>query len=387
MDTISLCKKLISFPSARSSKGLLGTVECDTAHFIEELFAKQNLNNIKIEKQSVTDDRYNLFIHDENPIQLLFIGHMDMVEVGTGWTKNPLGEEDEKNIYGRGSADMKSGNAVIINTIMSAFLNKQTGVAALFYCDEEYEFLGMKSFLQKNTKPETLQLVICPEPTNLGIREGVRGDIEYHISLKGKKGHAARPHTGINSFRALLAGVNALDALCEQKSNSLLGKPTVNIAGVHCGVLDGFDTNNKPILSCAGNVIPDYCEAVIEVRTIPEITDEEIQEIFTQEIKKYGAELTKIKKTFHVGSYSTERKSLKQIEVAQQKIIDRIYYDNAALGGYSDIQMIATAWNVPCILLGPSGTHMHGTDESVDKESILQLEKIYNEIIHQFSSQ
>jgi succinyl-diaminopimelate desuccinylase len=383
MDVVSLTEKLVSLPSSQSSKGLVGNFEADTEQFIFNTLREKLSNQWKIRRQKVVNDRYNLIVDDGTPTQLLLIGHMDVVEPGEAWSKNILGESVGNLLYGRGSADMKSGDAIIMTTLMYAASQNIPGVAALFYCDEEYEFLGMKKYINNTPKPEFLKLVVCPEPTDMKIRQGVRGCFECKLIIRGKRGHSARPNSGVNAYRALAVAINAVDNLCKEKNNTVFGVPTVNVAGLSCGTIKGTDYSGNKIIEHTGNVIPDYCEATLELRITPEIAQEEIENTLRTAIQSTNASLTLLETSFFVGSYLTKKEDLNLLEAAQKIIRGDIQYDNPANGGYSDIQMISEKWQIPCALFGPTGTNMHSADESVDIKSLKKTESIFHKLVDQ----
>ena len=382
IDSIELTKQLVALPSAKSSHGTYGPMECDVAAAIKK-FCDQSRPLWRVDRQHVGDGRENLLVHDGTPIKVLFIGHMDVIETGDGWRYNPQGFEEGDRLYGRGAADMKGGVAVMLTTLAHAAQKGISGVAGLFYCDEEYKFLGMKEFVKEYGHSLNPKIVICPEPTGLGIREGVRGCVEYQVIVKGKRGHAARPHMGVNAFRALVSGVQALDDLCARHDNPVLGKATVNITGVRCGTLNN-EIGEEVILGSKGNVIPDYCEAVVEVRVTPEVRGEMVAEALRQGIEDCGGQLVKADCHVNMGSFLTNRSLLGALEEAQRKVLGEVLYDDPARGGYSDIQLLAECWNTPCVLLGPTGFGMHGADEYVEKDSIEKLERIFITFIEDF---
>lgn len=380
MTTLELTKHLVSIPSAQSTKGTHGPFEVDVAQFIEQYLREQLPESWVIERQPVTESRYNLLVHNNTAPEVMLLGHMDVVEIGDGWTKSSLGQVVEDKLYGRGSADMKAGVASIMHALVAAAEKNIPGIFGLFYCDEEYDFVGMKTFVKDYTGPKPA-LAICPEPTGMRIRQGVRGCFEFHITLQGKRGHAARPYQGINAYRVLNDVVVGLDAMCEGKDNPDLGKPTVNVTGVRCGAVDGWDEHNRPILNNAGNVIPDYCEAVLEVRMTPDVDKEGIRDVVEQVATKAGASLTNFQCRFDLGSYLTDKSALVKLEAAQQAVIGKVEYGDPAKGGYSDIQLIAEAWGVPCALLGPSGGKMHAPDEYVEIDSVEKITEMFLHII------
>jgi len=118
-----------------------------------------------------------------------FNSHTDVVEVGSGWTKDPFGGalEDGK-IYGRGACDMKGGLAASIIAV-EAFLEVYPDFAGAIEisgtADEESGGYGGVAYLAEKGyfSPDRVQHVIIPEPLNkdrvcLGHRGGWWAEIE-----------------------------------------------------------------------------------------------------------------------------------------------------------------------------------------------------------------
>lgn len=370
----AILKDLVAIPSDRSTPGF----ERGVATYLQRLLAK-DFSWLTVEVQAVEGDRVNLFVHDGTPAKLLLMGHLDVVEEGAGWTVNVRGEEKEGKLYGRGTADMKAGVVAILAALEHAHETGKSGIAALFYADEEYEFKGMTKFLAEYAlRPE---LVVCPEPTQGALRPGCRGVVECHAVIRGKRGHAARLHTGVSAYRAISAGVAALDARLAAVKDEFLGAPTVNVAHLRCGSHMGVDEQGQIRLSDAGNIIPDYCSAVIEVRTVPGIDEPEIRAAFTAGVESVGASLETWDVALRLGSFLTPKDRLAIAEEAQREAFGDVAYEDPAKGGYSDAQMIAERWNVPTVVWGPVGGGMHGVDEWVELESIEKLSTAFRTLV------
>ena len=141
MNTLQLTKKLISIPSYVGEKNN----EKKIGDFIYK-YLKQVPFLIKVEKQKVEGARFNVIATDGSKPKLLLIAHMDTVEP-RGWQKhNPFrGTIKGNRLYGLGSMDMKGGMAAILSALKS--FKKTKDLMLLFYCDEEYDFKGMKELV------------------------------------------------------------------------------------------------------------------------------------------------------------------------------------------------------------------------------------------------
>lgn len=373
-DFLTILKSLVAMPSDRTTPG----VEAGVATFLRDLLAR-DFPWLTVETQVVEGDRVNIFVHDGTPVSLLLMGHMDVVEDGAGWTVNICGEEKDGKLYGRGAADMKAGIVAILSALAHAHATGKAGVAALFYADEEYEFKGMRRFLEDYRLSPSL--VVCPEPTQGALRPGCRGVVECRAVLRGKRGHAARPLTGVSAFRAMTAGVAALDEKLAAVRDEFLGAPSLNIAHMTCGSHMGSDEQGTLRLSDAGNVIPDYCSAVIEVRTVPGVDEADIREAFTAGVESTGATVETWDVALRLGSFMTPTAQLGIAEAAQREAFGDVVYEDPAKGGYSDAAMIAEAWGVPVVVWGPIGGGMHGVDEWVDLASVATLSTAFAKLV------
>ena len=77
---------------------------------------------------------------------ILLAGHLDTVPVVDPDQLVPY--EKEGRIYGRGAVDMKAGVTILLEMI-PYLLKNNIPFMMLFYCDEEYNFLGMKKFISE----------------------------------------------------------------------------------------------------------------------------------------------------------------------------------------------------------------------------------------------
>lgn len=377
MDPIRLLEQLVGMRSDRFASSERGVIEANVCAFLQAYVA-EHLPSLTIERDEVAPGRHNLFVTDGAPTRLLFLGHMDTVEEGTGWTKRPYGEREGDKLYGRGSADMKAGIVAILAALEHANERNTPGVAALFYCDEEYDFAGMKRFVKQYEGKLHPELVICPEPTQEALRPGCRGTTELAFVIRGKRGHAARPASGISAHLAFEAGLSRVRERCAAVAASALGVPTINVAALRVGALIDESTG---ALSTRGNVIPDFADGVLEVRTVPGITTQDVHEAFAAGVLSLGATLPSLETTADLGSFATDRTRLQKIEAAQRTVLGEIRYEDAGRGGYSDAQMIAERWGATTVIWGPAGANMHGPDEWVDLPSVERLCRAYQTLI------
>ena len=135
---------------------------------------------------------------------LMLEGHTDVVTEGAGasWTVDPFGAElSDGRIWGRGSADMKSGVAAMLHAVRALQLAGpfpgRVVVAALV--DEEGMMLGAKQFARTwRSYVDAIDGVIVCEPEQGEICAVAKGAVRLRIELTGVMAHGAMPQHGRN---------------------------------------------------------------------------------------------------------------------------------------------------------------------------------------------
>ncbi len=200
---------------------------------------------------------------------LLLEGHTDVVTEGDAreWSHPPFGGDlVDGRIYGRGSADMKSGLAA---AMVAAAAIKRSGarlggrlvVGALV--DEEGDMLGARHLCTTALGRELSAAIICePEQNELCLEQ--RGVVWARVTVRGRMAHGAMPEAGINPITALGALLREAPAL-ERRLRRLcrrsphLRPPTVTPTMAQAPV-QGVPQSN---------VIPSTAQATLDIRLTP----------------------------------------------------------------------------------------------------------------------
>lgn len=210
-------------------------------------------------------------IGPSNTRAMMFAGHLDTVGV-EGMTHPPFDAAiDGDRLYGRGSADMKSGVAAMCSAALAAFeecgsnAKRQIVIAAV--TDEEYESIGMRALLDSGV---TADCAILTEPTRLAINPAHRGFVWIEIDFAGRAAHGSRHDLGIDAIRhagLVLAELDELDSgKLQINKHQLLGRGSLHASTISGGT--GLST------------YPDRCVLKVERRTIPgETADDALREI------------------------------------------------------------------------------------------------------------
>jgi succinyl-diaminopimelate desuccinylase len=317
---------------------------------------------------------------------LLFEGHTDVVTEGdeAAWSVDPFGAElRDGRIYGRGSADMKSGVAAMLfaadAVARSGTFPGRIVVAALV--DEEGMMSGVRDFVARG-HASGVDGGICCEPEGGEICHAAKGALRLRIDLHGKMAHGAMPFEGRNPNRAAAAVISELGELerslqqCHD-THEHLGQPWVTPTVLRAG---------EPVQM---NVMPEQASIWVDVRTIPTIDHGGLLDDVTARAEAAGA-------PFGVTASITVIDDRPAVEVAADAPLVRAIWDAHAavaasaprLGGVpgtTDGTMLTALAGVPTVVYGPGGKWIaHQADEYVEVSDIVEHANVYVEAARRF---
>ncbi|HEY3247514.1 MAG TPA: YgeY family selenium metabolism-linked hydrolase [bacterium] len=194
---------------------------------------------------------------------VLVDAHMDTVGVTRPeeWSYNPWGERRGERLYGRGAMDMKGPLAAAVYgiSLLKEQLQRGKVVVSASVAEELVEGPAL-IYVAEQVHPD--YVVIC-EATSLKIARGQRGRMEVKVDVFGRPTHSSRPDLGVNAAQAMVDVVRALrDMPC----------PRHNVLGEGILVLTDVKSEPYPGLS----VVPDFCAATFDRRTLPGETEDEV---------------------------------------------------------------------------------------------------------------
>ncbi|WP_411820971.1 acetylornithine deacetylase/succinyl-diaminopimelate desuccinylase family protein [Hyphococcus formosus] len=209
-----------------------------------------------------------------------FNGHIDVVEVGDGWTLDPFeGIVKDGKVYGRGACDMKGGiaSAIIAAEALIDTLPDFPGAIEISgTVDEESGGYGGVAYLAERgwfSKPR-VDHVIIPEPLNVDrVCIGHRGVWWAEIETKGRIAHGSMPFLGDSAIRHMSAVLerfeNDLYPALEARQSNMPVVPdgarssTMNINSLHGGQEEGHEGLPAPCVA-------DSCRMIIDRRFLIE---------------------------------------------------------------------------------------------------------------------
>lgn len=146
-------------------------------------------NNLAVRRTSQDDSRP----------KIVFAGHLDTVPEPK--VELPVRVSDGL-VYGRGSSDMKAGDAVMISLLEDFDWDGSWAEPLfVFYEREEGPHLenGLETVFPEISWVLEADLAIVPEPTEGAIEAGCVGTAQVEVTFRGKAAHSARPWLGENA--------------------------------------------------------------------------------------------------------------------------------------------------------------------------------------------
>ena len=203
------------------------------------------------------------------PSRVLLAGHLDTVPAAG----NLPSRRDGANLYGCGTADMKSGDAVFLH-LAATVAEPAHDLTLVFYDCEEIEAAANGLGRIERDLPDWLaaDVAILGEPTGGLIEAGCQGTLRVLISATGTRTHSARSWLGDNAIHKLAA---VLDRLSAYHAREVDIDGCVYREGLSAVKVDG---------GVAGNVIPDAASVTVNFRFAPDRSPQQalvhVQEVF-----------------------------------------------------------------------------------------------------------
>lgn len=301
---------------------------------------------------------------------MMFCGHTDTVGVegmDAPFTPSIRGGR----LHGRGSQDMKSGLAAMIDAarvVGGRGLGRGRLIVAAVV-DEEFASLGADALV----RAWTADAAIVTEPTDLQIGIGHKGFAWFEIETAGRAAHGSRPGDGrdaIPRMGRVLAKLEQLDrALQNRPPHAVTGAPSL-----HASVIDG---------GREWSVYPDRCLLRMERRTVTgetvEAAEREVRTILDGlrgEDPEFAATL---RVPFSRPPYETPA------DHALPALLERTAGArgvSAALQGLSfwtDAAVLGEA-GIPSVLFGPGGAGLHSVEEYVHVADVIACRDILADV-------
>jgi succinyl-diaminopimelate desuccinylase len=315
---------------------------------------------------------------DGGPV-LCFAGHTDVVPTGPldQWQTDPFEPIIRDGLlFGRGSADMKSGLAAMITAcerfVMANSRHRGT-IAFLITSDEEGPSVdGTRKVVEVlQARGEKIDWCLIGEPSSealLGdtIKIGRRGSLSGRLTVHGVQGHIAYPHLARNPVHALAPALAELAARVWDQGNEHFQPTSFQVSNLNAG-------------TGAPNVIPGELKARFNIRFSTEQTVEALQSTVEEILKRHGVPYSL---EWFVSGYPFLTRP-GDLSAAVCGAVERHLGRRPKLstsGGTSDGRFIAPM-GAQVVELGVVNDSIHKVNEFVRVDDVDRLDAIYHSVL------
>ncbi|EGX94586.1 acetylornithine deacetylase [Cordyceps militaris CM01] len=376
-DPVALTQALVRINSANPALGSEpGPGETEIAKFVCSWFEYRDIDAHWIEPVKGRPSVVAVVKGRGDGKRLLLNGHMDTVTL-LGYEDNPLNPRiQDGKLYGRGSADMKSGLAAQMVTAANIKRRQLAGdVVVTAVADEEFESLGTVNVLDAGWRADA---AIVSECTDMAITRAHKGFVWLEIHVHGVAAHGSRPDLGYDAISKSGYVLVELDRYSQQLQQRE-ADPVVGPPSAHASLIQGGEEVSS---------YPAKCTITLERRTVadesPATVEREIRDILdriaaTTPGFQYDLRVTFDRPPFHMAEDAPltqlVRKHTESVTRSKPKIAGAPYWTDSAL--------LLDA-GIPTILFGPRGEGFHAKEEFVYTESILQTTQVLTQIAEEF---
>ena len=325
-------------------------------------------------------------------------GHLDVVPAGdrSQWDFDPFsGTVTDKHILGRGTSDMKAGVAGLLyamKILKEANAPLKGNIRLHLVSDEESGGEYGSTWLCENGYAAHADACLIAEPTSSNdIEIGQKGGLHIILKAAGKSAHGSLG--GFKGDNAILKMAKVLDKLprlttieghfkdsqlhalensirsTEEKVGEKGVGEVIRHVSANVGIIQGGTRHN---------MVPDYCEAIVDVRLPIGVDHKEIEDMMARIVAECGVDgITYDMLWKSEGNYTDEDAVIVQTVKKNAEAVWGIEVVPAYQWASSDARAYR-AEGIPTIQYGPANTEgIHSYNENVDIEDVVNAGQIY----------
>jgi acetylornithine deacetylase len=314
---------------------------------------------------------------------LLLNGHTDVIPVGggEGWSDDPWSAKIKNGrIYGRGSADMKSGVAshiMAMECLLAAGVKTKGDVYINVVVDEEVSGHGTLDTVIRGYQADA---GISGETSGLAVQPACIGRIWFEIEIHGKPAGIQKRYEGISGIELGNKIVKAVADLEAKRVATVTHPLYPNALDTLPCIIGSFSAGNYP------SAFPANCLLKGSIGTVPGEDHEGVKKSLVEQVARAAAEDSWMKlhppKVRFVG-YDAEAseiardhpivatvcKNYKEITGREPEISGR--------QGAADTRFLNLYASTPTVIFGPGSTAvMHADDEYVSIDDYMTAIKV-----------
>ncbi|MDP3769969.1 MAG: M20/M25/M40 family metallo-hydrolase [bacterium] len=277
-------------------------------------------------------------------------------------------------MYGRGTADSKVAIALFCYLAKELAEDKNFNASIFlgFDADEQTgNFTGVREVIKHAPKADVCVLGYQ------GINEisiGARGWLRIKITTLGKSAHTgSRTGKGINAIHAMGKVINAITSLdLSQKTEPFFEfGSALNVSQINGGV--------------AVNIVPDKCEANLDIRLLPSQTKENILKMIREKLDELNIQY-QLKELQHEQAYLTGPKN--SFVLLLQKTASEVLGKEIPLvaSGQGSAGNVVSKLGIPIInAFGVESDNVHAPNEWINVKTIPQIFEIYKKSLLEYA--
>ncbi|MGQ4891797.1 MAG: M20 family metallopeptidase [Candidatus Njordarchaeia archaeon] len=372
----------------------------DTTEAVNVIAKILDTYNIEFEIIEPSPGKKNLIAKvGDGDKKLILNGHIDVVPVGEGWSRDPFKAEIVGDqIFGRGTTDMKGGVVALLYAFLAMRDISKGQIIYTAVADEETGGEHGVKYLTENKFIEGDACIVAEPSGSLlhgrySIVAGEKGNLWIRIIAKGKASHGSMPMLGDSAIKKLSLAINKLPPVFPEKitppSDAMdlveYGKEWMNLVNKDAGQVIDHITANIGVIRGGSkiNIVPDHAEMEVDIRIPIGLNKDEalkrIREVIGDEYEIEIIESTN-------PSYTPSDEEI--VKISREAGFKFLNYDPTPISmpATSDARFFRRA-GIPTLNFGPGFLELaHTKDEYTLISHVKTFAKIYVEIIEKFFS-